>query len=94
MQATLQTSASSDELTRAYEAVFSTAYGAMVLRDLAQQCGFMASLPIGASVEMLRDHNTRRAVFGHLYEILSHSVAGRDAIQWAIKPQDEEGSDT
>lgn len=94
MQATSRTSVSSEQLARAYEAVFSTAHGTMVLRDLAQQCGFMASLPIGASVEMLRDHNTRRAVFGHLYEILSHSVAGRDAIQWAIQPQDEEGSET
>lgn len=94
MQATSRTSVSSEQLARAYEAVFSTAHGTMVLRDLAQQCGFMAALPVSAPTEMIRDHNTRRAVFGHIYEILSHSVAGRDAIQWAIKPQDEEGSDT
>lgn len=81
------------ELARAYHEVFSTAYGTMVLRDLAQQCGFTSALPAGIEDAMLRDHNAKRAVFGRVFEILRLTSAGRDAIAWAIMPGENTGSE-
>lgn len=83
-----------ETLARAYAEVFTTAYGTMVLRDMAEQCGFTAALPADASDETLRDHNARRAVFGRVFEILRLSSSGRDAIAWAILPSENKETET
>lgn len=80
----------SPELAEAYAQVFTSAYGSMVLRDLARQCGFAAALPPDADGAMLKDHNARRAVFGRIYEILRLSPAGRDIIAWALMSTDQQ----
>lgn len=82
------------ELITAYTEVFTSAYGTMVLRDLAQQCGYAAALPPDADAATLKDHNARRAVFGRLFEILRLSPGGRDAIAWAILPADPQETKT
>ena len=84
----------SPEVARAYAEVFTTAYGTMVLRDMAGQCGFTAALPADADEAMLRDHNARRAVFGRVFEILRLTPSGRDAIVWAILPGDKQETET
>jgi len=84
----------SPELARAYQEVFTSAYGTMVLRDLAQQCGFTASLPREADDAMLRDHNARRAIFGRVFEILLLAPGGRDAIAWALMSSETRETET
>lgn len=81
-------------LAQAYQEVFTTAYGTMVLRDLAEQCGFTAALPREADDAMLRDHNARRATFGRIFEFLLLTSGGRDAIAWALMPGETRETET
>lgn len=74
-----------DELTKAYIGLFTTAFGPVVLRDLMNECGFMASLPPGSDPLILTDHNARRSVFGRIYEILNQHPSGRDALALASR---------
>jgi hypothetical protein len=79
------------DLEQAYTALFSdSAHAVMVLRDLATQTGFMASLPVGTDPDVLTDHNARRAVFGRIYEILVLTASGRRAIAEAFTPAQPE----
>lgn len=73
-------------LAEAYEIAFGTQAGIMVLRDLAERTGFMASLPIGSPAELLIEHNTGRRFFGSLYEILVTTERGREAMAEALRP--------
>lgn len=84
----------SPELARAYQEIFTTAYGTMVLRDLAAQCGFTAALPRGVDDGTLRDHNARRAIFGRIFEILLLTEGGRDAIAWALMSSEKQETET
>ncbi|CAB5079610.1 hypothetical protein UFOVP143_52 [uncultured Caudovirales phage] len=74
------------ELPELYELVFGSPAGIAVLRDLASTTGFMASLPIGTSAELLIEHNTGRRFFGRLYEILVTTERGREAMAEALRP--------
>ena len=73
-------------LPEAYEIAFGSPAGIMVLRDLAERTGFMASLPIGTAAELLIEHNTGRRFFGRLYEILVTTERGREAMAEALRP--------
>lgn len=77
-----------DEVTldKAYAIALTSPAGIMVLRDLAAATGFMASLPVGASPELLIEHNAGRRFFGRLYEILALSPEGREALAVALSP--------
>lgn len=75
------------ELARAYTETFTTAYGSLVLRDLATMCGALAVLPEDASHDELVAHNARQALFGKVIEALAVSPAGREAISGAIMPR-------
>lgn len=70
----------------AYELVFATPAGIQVLRDLADATGFMASLPVGSSPELMIEHNAGRRFFGRLYEILVLTQRGREAMAEALRP--------
>lgn len=74
------------KLIEAYELAFATPAGILILRDLAAQTGFMASLPPGSAAEVLIEHNAGRRFFGRLYEILSLTQAGREALAVALSP--------
>ena len=76
----------SEELISAYALVLATPAGITVLRDLAEHTGFMSSLPVGSSAEVLIEHNAARRIFGRLYEILSLSEEGREALAVALSP--------
>lgn len=73
-------------LGEAYEIAFGSPAGIMVLRDLADHTGFMASMPIGTATELLIEHNTGRRFFGRLYEILVTTQRGREAMAEALRP--------
>ena len=44
--------------------------GQIVLADLVSYCSYYQVAPPGASLEMLADHNARRAVFGRIFHFL------------------------
>lgn len=73
-------------LLEAYDLAFSTPAGIAVLRDLAETTGFMSSLPVGAGNDLLIEHNAGRRLFGRLYEILSLTETGREALAVALRP--------
>ncbi len=72
----------------------SNSYAVTVLRDLATATGFMASLPLGTDPMILIDHNARRAVFGRIYEILSLTPQGRATLAEALRPAEQEETET
>lgn len=74
------------KLLEAYDTVFATPAGILILRDLAEQTGFMSSMPVGTSPEVLIEHNAGRRFFGRLYEILSLTEQGREALAVALSP--------
>lgn len=73
-------------VAEAYEIVFGSPAGIMVLRDLANETGFLASLPKGTDLSILADHNAARRVFGRIYEILATSQQGAEALAVALRP--------
>lgn len=73
-------------LDQAYEIVFGTPAGIMVLRDLAAETGFLACMPPGTSTDVLVDHNAARRTFGRIYEILTATEQGREAMAEALRP--------
>lgn len=73
-------------LLEAYDLTFCTPAGIAVLRDLSELTGFMSSLPVGASADLLIEHNAGRRFFGRLYEILSLTETGREALAVALSP--------
>lgn len=82
-------------LSKAYAAVFlDSANAVTVLRDLAEATGFMSSLPVGTDPMVLVDHNARRAVFGRIYEILSLTEKGRATLAAALRPAEQEETET
>lgn len=74
------------KLIESYDLTFCTPAGIAVLRDLADRTGFMSSLPVGASSDLLIEHNAGRRFFGRLYEILSFTETGREVLAVALSP--------
>lgn len=73
------------ELIEAYETVFGSVAGIKVLRDLNTLCGFNSAWPAGTDPQVLIDHNAARRVFGRIYEILSATDMGREAMAEAFR---------
>lgn len=83
------------DLEKAYQGLFlDNANAVAVLRDLASETGFMASLPAGTDPQVLIDHNARRAVFGRIYEILVLTAQGRATLAEALSPAETEDDTT
>ena len=84
------------DLEKAYQGLFlgGEANAVAVLRDLASETGFMASLPVGTDPQVLIDHNARRAVFGRIYEILTLTAQGRATLAEALSPAETEDDTT
>ena len=83
------------ELTPAERAITNTlangsADAAVTLRTLAVSTGWNVAAPPGSSEAVLLDHNARRSIFGRIFEVLSLTPAGRQALTEAlIMPPDE-----
>lgn len=69
-----------------YEAVFATASGHKVLRDLLEVSGFLSVFPAGAEPLALAHQNGTRAVFAHVYAILMATPRGREVMAAAFRP--------
>lgn len=87
------------ELTPVERAVNNTlasgsADAARTLKAMAEAAGWNVTLPFGTDRDMLADHNSRRNVFGHIFDALSLTPAGRAALTEAlIVPQFTEESE-
>jgi len=74
------------DLAEAYAVVFATPAGIIVLEDLLQFSGFLTTTPMGASPDVMIEHNARRRFFGRLYDILTQSQDGREALAVVLNP--------
>ena len=83
-----------DPLTIAYTETFETAHGLRVLRDLLEASGFLAVMPYNAPGNELTDLNGSRRLFARVYEILSRSPSGRQALAAAFRPAETEKDNT
>lgn len=72
-------------LVEAYEIAFGNVAGIQVLRDLNTLCGFHSTWPTATDPMVLVDHNAARRVFGRIYEILSATELGREAMAEAFR---------